>query len=317
MSKSQKLKNIIQGLFAKGENPSTEVSSAKGECNPNTEVYTGVKVRTPIRDLLPLLFLNIVLEVAFMFNITDPEYNPPNLIFIAKSGIGKSRLLATLRYLNFVYYCEDITPKHLRDFLELVKQVKKRFLVIPDFNSIISAHGRKTQHTTLSILREGMSDGITNLSAYGMEFLSSFPVKFGVITAMTIDNYNAFRETWKTTGFLNRFIPYSFTHSLLTEEEILHSIFYKDEVRFITPKPYNIVKKPKKPIMNPQLVETLEYLAKKLSEITKATPYRDAIRLTDLLESYLIIQGIPELTLDDIVLFKKIMKYVNYDFNDV
>ena len=81
-----------------------------------------------------------------------------------------------------------------------------------------------------------------------MEFESKSPVKAGVITAMTIDNYSKFRETWKTTGFLNRFIPYSFKHSQLTEEQILHSIFYKDEVRFINAKPYNIIRHPPKEI---------------------------------------------------------------------
>ena len=124
---------------------------------PLTKGVPDEKVRTPERDSIPLLFNNMIIQVAFLHNITDREYSPPNVIYIAKSGIGKSRLLATLRYLDFVYYCEDITPKHLKDFLEKVREGKKRFLVIADFNSIISAHGQKTQHTTLSILRELMS----------------------------------------------------------------------------------------------------------------------------------------------------------------
>lgn len=306
MKKTEESKNTIQEVLADlGDTPQYKV------------LHLG-KVSTPRRDSIPLVFLNIVLEVAFLHKITDKEYNPPNLIFIAKSGIGKSRLLASLRYLNFVYYCEDITPKHLRDFLELVKQGKKRFLVIPDFNSVISAHGKKTQWTTLSILREGMSDGITNLAAYGMEFDSKFPVKFGVITAITIDNYSAFRESWKTTGFLNRFIPFSFTHGSITQEQILHSIFYKDSIRFIKPRPYNIIKHPSKNIkMDGKLVETLDKTAEALAEVCKATPYRDAIRLTDLLEVFLIIQGETKLTLDHVLQFKKLLKYVNYDFEEM
>jgi hypothetical protein len=301
----------------KFKNTMQEILASLG-ASPQLKVLSEAKVRTPERDSIPLLFMNMILQILFFHNITDREYNPPNVIFIAKSGIGKSRLLATLRYLDFVYYCEDITPKHLKDFLEKVRDGKKRLLVIPDFNSIISAHGQKTQHTTLSILRELMSDGITNLAAYGMEFESKFAVKAGVITAMTIDNYSKFRETWKTTGFLNRFIPYSFKHSQFTEEQILHSIFYKDEVRFINAKPYNIIRHPPKDIeMNPQLVETLSDIAKDLAEICQATPYRDAIRLTDLLQAFLIIQGVPKLTIEHVNQFRKLIKYVNYDFNEV
>lgn len=306
MKKIEESKNIIQ-----------EVLATLG-MSPQHQGDTERKVTTPQRDSIPLIFLNVALEIAFLHKITDKEYNPPNIIFIAKSGIGKSRLLATLRYLPFVYYCEDITPKHLRDFLELVRQGKKIFLVLPDFNSVISAHGRKTQWTTLSILREGMSDGITNLAAYGMEFDSKFPVKFGVITAITIDNYSDFRESWKTTGFLNRFIPFSFSHGSITQEQILHSIFYKDSVRFIKPRPYNIIRHPSKNIeMDGRLVETLDDTAEALAKVCKATPYRDAIRLTDLLEAFLIIQSESKLTLEHVLQFKKLLKYVNYDFEEM
>ena len=69
--------------------------------------------------------------------------------------------------------------------------------------------------------------------------------------------------------------------------------------------------------MNPQLVETLSDIAKDLAEICQATPYRDAIRLTDLLQAFLIIQGAPKLTIEHVNQFRKLIKYVNYDFNEV
>jgi energy-coupling factor transporter ATP-binding protein EcfA2 len=274
MNKTEKLKNIITEALA----------TLKPSPHNNFKVIPESKVTSPQRDSIPLLFLNMIMETAFLHPTTNKEYNPINVLFIGKSGTGKSRLLETLRGLDFVYYCEDITPKHLKDFLESARKNEKRFLVIPDFNSILHAHGQKTQHTTLSILRELMSDGITNLASYGMEFESKFPVKAGVLTAMTIDNYSEFRETWKKTGFLNRFIPYSFKHSDLTKDQILHSIFYHDETRFINPKPYNIIKNPLLQIMqlDGNLIESLTDIAEELAEIVEATPYRDAIRLTDL-----------------------------------
>lgn len=285
--------------------------------SPEHKVIQESEVQSPVRDSIPLLTLNMVLQSAFMHPMSDKLYNPINILFISPSGSGKSRLIETLRPLDFVYYCEDITPKHIVKFLEQVRDGKKRFLAIPDFNSVICSHGQKTQHTTLSIFRELMSDGITNLSSYSMEFESKFPVKAGIVTAITIDNYNEFLMSWKKTGFLNRFMPYSSKHSNLTKDEILHTIFYNDTKRFIKSNPYNIIKHPKMPLLDGKIVELLKEDAEKLAKNTQATPYRDAIRLTDLLTNFLVIQGETTLTIDHILQFKKLIKFINYEFNEI
>lgn len=318
MNKIEKFRKTIREVLASLQNtPQLNVEKNESEKDDIIRVMTEPKVRTPQRDSIPLIFLNMCVETAFLHPITSREYNPVNVLFIGKSGIGKSRLLETLRYLDFTYYCEDITPKHIKDFLEQAKKGEKRFLVLPDFNSVLHAHGQKTQHTTLSILRELMSDGITNLASYGMEFESEFRVKAGVLSAITTDNYSEFRETWKTTGFLNRFVPYSSKHSDLTKEQILHSIFYRDEIRFIDSRPYNIVRNPKPVELDGRLVETLSDIAEELAEMVRATPYRDAIRLTDLLTVFLIIQGETKLTIEHVNDFRRLIKYVNYKFNEV
>jgi hypothetical protein len=270
------------------------------------------------RDLIPVSFMNLILETAYLHKPKDKEYRPSSLCLIGQSGIGKTRLIETLRPLKFVYYCEDITPKHLRDVLETAKKHEKRFIVIPDFNSIVGSHGRKTYHTTISMLREIMSEGITNLSAYGMEFQSDYPIKLGLITAITVENWNDFKWAWKKTGFLNRFIPYSFKHSTQTETEILNSIFSKARKRFLPDNLYTIIKRPPKNIeMNPELLTMLSSTARTLGIETAATPYRDAIRLRDLLEAYLIINKEPKLTPTHINQFTELIRYVNYNFNEV
>lgn len=308
MEKAKKIQNIVSQV----------IEEVGGACYTQRVAHPlGEISSASIRDSIPLLILNMTLQSAFIYPMADKHYNPINLLIISQSGSGKSRLIETLRNLDFVYYCEDITPKHLIEFLELIKSGKKKYLAMPDFNSVLHAHGQKTQWTTMSILREIMSDGITNLASYGMEFKSDFKIKAGIITAITVDNYNEFSMSWKKSGWLNRFLPYSSRLSNITKDEILHTIFYNDEKRFINPKPYNIVKHPKPLILDGRLMELLKDDAEKLALNSTATPFRDAIKLEDLLTSFMVIQGYNILTVEHVLAFKKVIKYCNFEFNEV
>jgi hypothetical protein len=146
-------------------------------------------------DREPLLIINIVLQTVYLKSCP----NPKSLLLIAKSGIGKSRLLSPLSRLEFVSYVNDITPKYLVEFLKRAKTGEKKFLVIPDFTSCLS-HGMNTRNTLNAILRGMTEDGVSDLSDYHLEFQSDFPVRAGLLTAITIDSYTMFRESWKSTG---------------------------------------------------------------------------------------------------------------------
>ena len=183
-------------------------------------------------DKMATTIINLALQSAWMRPITASEYRPLNLLLIGKAGIGKSRLIQTMKtlnqnYLDFVAYKDILTPKFFIEFLKKAEKGEKRVLAIPDFQCITHSHGRKTQGTTISLMRQMTAEGICEVDSYGMDFHPDFPVKAGLITATTIQDYHQFAVAWKRDGFLSRLIPFSFDHTTQTRNSILDSIIHR------------------------------------------------------------------------------------------
>jgi hypothetical protein len=271
-------------------------------------------------DILGTFIINLILESAFRESTNSPDYHPLSLILLGKAGTGKSRLLMTIRtlkkkYLDFISYTDDITPKFLVEFLKKVERGEKRFLVIPDFQVITHSHGRKTYGTTISILRQMISDGVGNLDDFGLEFHPKFLVRAGLITATTISSYSEFAVAWKRDGFLSRLIPFSFIHGKEVTNQVLASIIEEmpDSLRNVH---YEINRNPQvKP--NPQLYLQLKGYAEQLGKQTEAMPYRAMKQLIALTELTAIVKGDLEVTQEHINFVIELLAYVNYDFNAV
>jgi hypothetical protein len=176
--------------------------------------------------------ISLVLQTAFIRSCSKPI----SLLLLGKPGIGKSRLLSPLSKLDFVSYVNDITPKYLVEFLEKAKRGEKKFLAVPDFTNCMS-HGKNTRTPLVAVLRSMTEEGVVDLSDYHLEFKSDTPVRAGLITAITESSYHEFNKAWKSTGFLSRLLPFSFSHSVATTCSIMDDIDAKkpdpiDKVRF-------------------------------------------------------------------------------------
>jgi hypothetical protein len=244
-------------------------------------------------------------------------YKPLSLLLLGIAGAGKSRLLKTLRPLRFVTYLDDATPTYLVKFLEKAKTGKKRFLVFPDFLNLTTSHGQKTKGTSMAILRTMVEDGVTDLSDFGLKFESKkFPVKAGLITATTIGSFQEFMERWKTTGFLSRLIPFSFTHSTATQTRIISNL--ENKIEDTLRKHEYIINKYPQPIKTSSvLLHQLSVYGEALGKDTRAMPYRADIQLHALAEALAIIEGCNELTQKHVDKIVSLLHYVNYDFNDI
>jgi hypothetical protein len=267
-------------------------------------------------DYMGTLFLNLILQSGWMRSYRDRKYKPLSLLFIGIAGTGKSRLLQTLRPLKFVAYLDDVTPKYLVEFLKKAQKGKKRFLIIPDFLNVTSSHGQKTKGTTISILRTMIEDGVTDLSDFGLEFSSKFPVKAGLITATTTGSFQEFMEHWKTTGFLSRLIPFSFTHSTATQQQIIRNIENKVPDT-IQDHVYKIEKNPQPVRTSPVLLHQLSIYSQTLGKETRSMPYRASIQLHTLAEMLAVIDGSYVLAQKHVDKIVELLHYVNYDFNDI
>jgi len=258
-----------------------------------------------------LLMINLVLQSAFLKSC----HKPISLLLLGKPGIGKSRLLSPLAHVNFVSYVNDITPKYLVEFLDKVKSGDKKFLAIPDFTNCMS-HGKSTRTTLVAILRSMTEEGVKDLSDYHLEFKSGFPVRAGLITAITNSSYEEFKRAWKNSGFLSRLLPFSFSHSVITTNRIMDDIDAKrsDSINRVK---FKVKKKPNKVTAPERLLRQLRVYDEMLSKSTDSLPYRHQIHLNAITESLAVLRGNVKIRQKDIDTISRLSKWINYDFKEV
>lgn len=255
--------------------------------------------------------VNLILQTAYL----KPQRKPISLLLIGEAGIGKSRLLSPMAKLKEVSYVNDITPKYSVEFLEKVSRGEKKFLVIPDFTNCMS-HGNNTRTTLISIFRSMTEEGVTDLSDYHLEFKSRTPVKAGLITATNNNSYREFRQAWKDTGFLSRLLPFSFKHSIATQERIMDNIDARrpDIINKIS---FHIEKHPKTILAPESLLRQLRICEKMLSLSTGSLPYRHQIQLNPITEALAVLRGDTEIKQCDIDTVAWLSNWINYDFKEV
>lgn len=262
-------------------------------------------------DAPVLLVITLVLQTAFLRSCNKPI----SLLLLGRPGIGKSRLLSPLAKLDFVSYVNDITPKYVVEFLRKVERGDKKFLVIPDFTNCMS-HGKSTRTTLIAILRSMTEEGVKDLSDYHLEFKADSPVRAGLITATTLSSYQQFKRDWKSTGYLSRLLPFSFSHSIATTTKIMDDI---DSRRpdLIDSVKLEIRKRPKEVKTPDHLLRQLRVYEELLSKSTDSLPYRHQIQLNAVTESLAVVRGHSEVTQEDIDTVAWLSKWINYDFKEI
>jgi hypothetical protein len=163
--------------------------------------------------------LELIIQTGY---ITDEA--PASVLLIAPPASGKSRVLGSLRSLPFVKYVDLISPKLLINFAEQVAEKKYRFLAMDDFTAQDGLSKPKIVQLT-SILKKGMEEGLTESDYFGMTTRRfDIPVQFGVIASITKGSYEEWSYYWHRSGFLSRFLPFSFQLSQSTLDTILKDI---------------------------------------------------------------------------------------------
>ena len=180
---------------------------------------------------LQLLEEIIILTVytAYIKNVPKPN----SLIIIAKPESGKTEALKKFIPNKNIAYVSDVTAFGIqRDFLPKIETGEIRHIIIPD---IIKPLSRKesTVKTFVTMMNSLIEEGISVVSTYATPLLAyKKPVKCGLITAITSEEFNDHRHRWKSIGFLSRIIPFSYSYSMETVKKVFDSILgldYLDE----------------------------------------------------------------------------------------
>lgn len=254
-------------------------------------------------DWIPLTFLNLVLQTAFI-----PNTKMLSTLLITKAGLGKTTKLDVLRQFDFVKYTLDITPKHLADFLDDCQDNKLKFLVLPDYIATLG-HAKKTIELARTIFRGMIEEGITSVDIFGMERNFKTKVKAGLISGITPEYYNENTRVWKSDGFLSRFLPFSYSHSNQTTVKILENI--RDKIDTIQ----NFKMKVRTTgLVEPIRTQDIDNQIKLMTYgviLNNEPPYRTYLQLLALCNASAVLRDSEEIEKIDIELVTLMTNYIN------
>lgn len=203
-------------------------------------------------------FMNMVLQSAFI-----PNTKILSALLITLPSLGKTTYLELTQFLDFVHYTNDVSPKPLFEFLDEVDKGRKKFLVIPDFINTLS-HSKNTVDNTRSIMRSMIEEGFTSSDFYGMQREYDKPVKAGMLSGITVDKANENTGKWKADGFYSRLLPWSYSHSSLTADQIISDKLKGEhpikKVKFI------INRTPEEPTIDELMQERIKNLAFQITQ---------------------------------------------------
>jgi len=202
-----------------------------------------------LRDLDPLVdALVLTLYSAYLKNIQKPN----SLLVIAKPESGKTEALKKLALSKNVAYLSDVTAFGIqRDYLRQIEAGEIRHIIIPDLLKPLSRK-ESTVNTFITLMNSLIEEGIASISTYATPQVSfDKPVKCGLITAITADEFRDNRHNWKKKGFLSRLIPFSYSYGIQTVNRIFESILdldYLDEpsIKLDIPKQDRLIRLPRK-----------------------------------------------------------------------
>lgn len=259
-------------------------------------------------DYLPLTFLNLILQSAFI-----PNTKPLSTLLISHAGLGKTIKLDFLRQFDFVKYTLDITPKHLTEFLDGVDRGQYKFLVIPDYIATLG-HSKRTVELARSIFRAMIEEGIVDVDIFGMERHFKTKIRAGLISGITPEYFNENTRIWKNDGFLQRFLPFSYSHANSTTMQVMGNIHTKiDTVNTFKMK---IIKTPEEPIVSDNIDNIIKVITYSMLE-SKEPPYRKYIQVTTLCMASAILRGSTEVTQIDTDFINQIVLYMNRKENPI
>lgn len=169
--------------------------------------------------------LSEIIETV-LFTAYVEESIPVSVILIGPSGAGKSKLVMQYRTSIGCHITSDVTSMGLQELLARDTEQKIKFIVIPDFNLVLS-HRQSTLQLTIGNLLSMTSEGTIRIDD-GRQAKETKHGPVGIISAMTSQMYSAIGKKWVALGFSRRFIPINYDYGLQTRDIIQRTISLGD-----------------------------------------------------------------------------------------
>lgn len=303
------------GSLAENNKVDTPVSVSEPHTLPEHKLKNKNKEIT-INDVRLSLFVDLIYQTSFL----PPPSKAISALLIGSAGTGKTKNLEKLRSEKHVYYTNVISPKFLIKFVDRVHKGEKSMIVIPDF--LTATDGSKTTRENLiKLLRVIIEEGLDDASHYGYpEVHYNYPVRAGLLTAITYDGINEFKRTWKQSGFLSRLIPFSYSLSEQLKNEIEMKIkgfeALNEKEKLPTLKKNIINRTPKQVSLPEALAYKLDITAYKLAMVTGSTnaPFRQEKQIYTLAKAHCALRHaeiVEQIDVDTIIMLSN---WLNLDF---
>jgi hypothetical protein len=203
-----------------------------------------------LKDLAPVEDITrLTAYTAYVKNVPKPN----SLMIIAQPESGKTEVMKKFVINKNIAYLSDVTAFGIqRDYLSKIEAGEVKHIIIPDLLKPLSRK-ESTVNSFITMMNSLIEEGVAAISTYATPGLVAFkkPVKCGLITAITSDEFNDNRHNWKKKGFLSRTIPFSYSYGMNTINKIFESILdldYLDEppIKLVIPKQDKVIHLPQK-----------------------------------------------------------------------
>lgn len=182
---------------------------------------TATVAATAKENLIGLEPLEEICETAiFSSHLTDTI--PISVMLIGPSGAGKSKLIMQYQNANGCHITSDVTSMGLQELMQLDHKGEVKFIIIPDFNLVLS-HRASTLQLVIANLLSLTSEGTIRIDD-GRVRKETKHAPVGIITAMTRELYRHVAKKWSVLGFNRRFLPIFYDYSVETRMRIQNSI---------------------------------------------------------------------------------------------
>lgn len=202
-----------------------------------TTLWTGA-----LKNEKPLSIILVATVGAGKTEMLRKSYKPPQIEESWKDkkdrkGNPMKERVQTVKQVGTVLYTTDSTPYTLyHKYGDILKSGQVKHIVIPDFLSILTKN-KEAMPDTIRFYNSLIEEGICRIESRYSDFITEVPVRIGLITAVSLQDYEARSKSqrWGALGFLSRVLPVSFSYTNNTKEKIMKSTFlreYHNEVNF-------------------------------------------------------------------------------------
>jgi hypothetical protein len=256
--------------------------------------------------------LKDIVELALQAQFVLP-YIPINLLLIARPETAKTSMLSYTSKKDFVFYANEVTAKMLIDqVLPLAQRKEIRCLVIPDLLNCIEKQ-RSTREAFLNFIKSAIEEGIVQIQTYHKRFVSQEPVRFSLLTAITVTDFLKIRKYLAKIGLLSRFVPFSYDYPFEKVKKILQ--FIESDSKFKGEIDFKIIKEERAIQGDENLFKDLEIISSKLGSQCDAYGFRSQEKLQQLAKANALLNNRYKVEKEDIDKIIRLSNWINYDFN--